>query len=264
MTNEDPIMGEEQVADAVARYFEENPELVTELAPAHDLWPAIESRISAHILPMASPAPAAWRKFDIPVWAPALLAASLLIVASAGVTYVLTTRANASSAARIAVVATADRTAPTNEVADAVPGAMVTPAPTGLAAVTDATVHTSPAHASTAARDNRTPAAAAMPQQRTAARLASRHAADQTDDVRRTYDAEINTLHDALEARRGQLNPATVAVIEQNLRVIDNAIQQSRTALARDPANTLLNDQLDRTLAKKTGLLRAAALLPAA
>ena len=270
MTNEDPIMGEEQVADAVARYFDENPELVTELAPAHDLWPAIESRISAHILPIASSPTPARRKFGIatwaPVWAPALLAASALIAASAGITYVLTTRANASRVAPVTVAATTATagTAPMNEVADAVPGALVASAPTGPVAVGDATIHTSPAHASTVSRHNGAPATAAVPQQRTAARLASRQGGDQTDAVRRTYDSEINTLHDALEARRGQLNPATVAVIEQNLRVIDNAIQQSRAALARDPANALLNDQLDRTLAKKTGLLRAAALLPAA
>ncbi|MDQ6738637.1 MAG: hypothetical protein M3Z30_13185, partial [Gemmatimonadota bacterium] len=67
--------------------------------------------------------------------------------------------------------------------------------------------------------------------------------------MRSTYDAEIATLHDALEARRGQLNPGTVAVIEQNLRVINDAIRQSRAALAKDPNSRLLNDQLDRTLA---------------
>ena len=255
MTNEDPIMKEEEVADAVASYFEENPELVAELAPAHDLWPAIEGRISAHILPMASPTPAARRKFSIPAWAPALLAASALIAASAGITYVLTTRATASGVVPVAVAAaTSGGNAPMNEVAGVVSGAPGTPAPSGTAAVDDATMHTSPAHGSMSARHKDSPAA----------RLVSRQGSDRTDDVRRTYDSEINTLNDALEARRGQLNPATVAVIEQNLRVIDNAIEQSRAALARDPANTLLNDQLDRTLAKKTGLLRAAALLPAA
>jgi hypothetical protein len=95
-------------------------------------------------------------------------------------------------------------------------------------------------------------------------RLASRGDEHTTDGMRQTYDSEITTLHRALEARRGQLNPATVEIIEQNLSVIDEAIRQSRAALAADPNSRLLNDQLDRTLAKKTILLRAAALLPSA
>ncbi|MFI5239674.1 MAG: hypothetical protein ACHQQP_07670, partial [Gemmatimonadales bacterium] len=74
----------------------------------------------------------------------------------------------------------------------------------------------------------------------------------------------IASLKLALDSRRSHLNPATVAVIEQNLGVIDEAIRQSRAALARDPNSRLLNNQLDRTLATKTGLLRAAVLLPAA
>jgi hypothetical protein len=94
--------------------------------------------------------------------------------------------------------------------------------------------------------------------------LASRNGNNEGDVMRQTYDSEITTLRAALDARRGQLNPSTVAVIEQNLRVIDEAIRQSRAALAKDPNSSLLNDQLDRTLAKKTGLLRAAALLPSA
>jgi hypothetical protein len=99
---------------------------------------------------------------------------------------------------------------------------------------------------------------------RPAVQLASRNGNNEGDALRETYDSEITTLRAALDARRGQLNPSTVAVIEQNLRVIDEAISQSRAALAKDPNSSLLNDQLDRTLAKKTGLLRAAALLPSA
>jgi len=64
-------------------------------------------------------------------------------------------------------------------------------------------------------------------------------------------------------SREAQLDSSTVTVIERNLRVIDAAIEQSRAALARDPASGSLSDQLTRVLDKKVKLLRTAALLPA-
>jgi hypothetical protein len=48
-------------------------------------------------------------------------------------------------------------------------------------------------------------------------------------------------------------------VVEENLRVIDDAIDEARAALARDPANGFLYRHLDRTMTKKLDLLRRAA-----
>jgi hypothetical protein len=76
------------------------------------------------------------------------------------------------------------------------------------------------------------------------------------------YDSQIASLHEILEQRRGRLNPKTVAVIERSLGVIDTAIAQSKAALAKDPANGFLADQLDRDLDSKLELLRTVALLP--
>jgi hypothetical protein len=76
------------------------------------------------------------------------------------------------------------------------------------------------------------------------------------------YDSQIASLHKILEQRRGQLDPKTVAVIERSLRVIDTAIAQSKAALAKDPANGFLADQVDRDLDTKLELLRTVALLP--
>jgi hypothetical protein len=78
-----------------------------------------------------------------------------------------------------------------------------------------------------------------------------------------TYDREIARLRGVLELRRADLDPATVAIIEQNLRVIDRAIAQSRAALARDPRSGFLNERFIDALEKKVELLRTAALLPA-
>jgi anti-sigma factor RsiW len=76
------------------------------------------------------------------------------------------------------------------------------------------------------------------------------------------YDNQIASLHKILEQRRAQLDPKTVAVIEHNLGVIDTAIAQSKAALAKDPANAFLVDQLDRNLNTKLELLQTVALLP--
>ena len=78
-----------------------------------------------------------------------------------------------------------------------------------------------------------------------------------------TYDREIERLRTIVSERRTQLDTATIAVIEKNLKVIDQAIAQSRAALAKDPASRFLNDQLNRALDKKVELLRTVALLPA-
>lgn len=63
--------------------------------------------------------------------------------------------------------------------------------------------------------------------------------------------------------RKSQLDSSTVAIIEKNLKIIDAAIEQSRAALARDPASRMLTGQLTHALDKKVELLRTVALLPA-
>lgn len=78
-----------------------------------------------------------------------------------------------------------------------------------------------------------------------------------------TYDREIAQLREVLELRRNDLDPATVAIVEHSLAVIDKAIADARAALAADSANLFLGEQLNRALDKKLGLLRTVALLPA-
>lgn len=78
-----------------------------------------------------------------------------------------------------------------------------------------------------------------------------------------TYESEIAQLREVLESRRDQLDPRTVAIVENSLTVIDKAIADARAALAADSTNPFLGDQLNRALDKKLGLLRTVALLPA-
>jgi hypothetical protein len=73
---------------------------------------------------------------------------------------------------------------------------------------------------------------------------------------------EIARLQVILHQRRQDLDPSTVKIVEENLRIIDAAVKQSRAALAKDPASGFLTEQLDDMLQKKVQLLRTAALLP--
>src|SRR5262249_37307215 len=76
------------------------------------------------------------------------------------------------------------------------------------------------------------------------------------------YDTEIARLRAILNARRSQLDSATVAVVERNLAVIDEAIAQCTQALKRDPASKYLIESLHEELDTKVQLLRTAAALP--
>jgi hypothetical protein len=76
------------------------------------------------------------------------------------------------------------------------------------------------------------------------------------------YEGEIGALQNILQTRRAELDSATVAVLEKNLKLIDQAIAESKKALAGDPASAFLADQLGRAYDTKLELLRAAALLP--
>ena len=75
------------------------------------------------------------------------------------------------------------------------------------------------------------------------------------------YDEAIADLERTLEAGRQQLDPQTVRVIEENLMSIDRAIEQSRAALGRDPANSFLNAHLAAARKRKLALLREATAL---
>jgi anti-sigma factor RsiW len=75
------------------------------------------------------------------------------------------------------------------------------------------------------------------------------------------YDAAVVDLQRALQSGRGQLDPITVRIVEQNIAIIDQAVDDARRALAKDPANSDLNGYLLETRRRKLDLLRHAAAL---
>jgi len=75
------------------------------------------------------------------------------------------------------------------------------------------------------------------------------------------YDAAVADLQRALKSSRGQLDPATVQVVEENLAIIDQAVDDARRALVADPSNADLSGYLLETRRRKLDLLRHAAAL---
>jgi hypothetical protein len=70
------------------------------------------------------------------------------------------------------------------------------------------------------------------------------------------YESAAADLDRTLAAERTRLAPATVALLQRNLGVIDAAIRESRDALARDPGNVELRGLVASAARVKVELLR--------
>lgn len=81
------------------------------------------------------------------------------------------------------------------------------------------------------------------------------NAARQPLDV--TYDTEIATLRKIVDERRAEIDSTTLAVLERNLQVIDDAIAESKAALASSPTSSFLMERLADAYDTKLRTLRA-------
>ena len=72
------------------------------------------------------------------------------------------------------------------------------------------------------------------------------------------FNAAVSDLERILREERDRLDPRTVLVLERNLKAIDAAINEARTALEQDPANPFLNSHLADARRRKLDLLRHA------
>lgn len=75
-----------------------------------------------------------------------------------------------------------------------------------------------------------------------------------TDD----YDRAVADLAAELETRRAGLDPETVRIVEESLRIIDGALREARVALAADPSDPVLRDLVVAGYQQKLDLLRRA------
>jgi anti-sigma factor ChrR (cupin superfamily) len=217
------------------------------LEPPHDLWSGIAARIDAPVVALADARPAR-AATSRRAWVRPSLAAAALVIITAGVTQYFT-RASiesdnlAAGRGQPPRVAQGGTPVPSPDVAGQ-------PSSTGSMGSFEASVPASETPAVTR------PATSVNP----AAQLTS--AVPVMRETQPVYDQEISKLRAIVKERRSQLDPSTIAVLEQSIAVIDSAIAQSRAALAKDPASGFLATQLNHSLEKKVELLRTAALLP--
>jgi anti-sigma factor RsiW len=228
------------------------------LAPSRDLWSGIAQRIDARVIPLSRPAPTI-----VPArrsWTRPAIAAAALVVATAGITHYATrarydtTTVAATTATTPASVGRESTTTPTMDAAE-----VAASGPTASDIGAGSTTERPGAQRGAGG----TPAAVASTGRpgTAGARLASAEPVMRATEP--LYDREIAKLRTIVKSRRAQLDPATVAVLEQSIAVIDSAIAQSRAALIKDPASGFLATQLNHSLEKKVELLRTAAMLPA-
>ncbi|HEV8196840.1 MAG TPA: zf-HC2 domain-containing protein [Gemmatimonadales bacterium] len=81
------------------------------------------------------------------------------------------------------------------------------------------------------------------------------------EGVEAEYAAASDDLGRTLENARARLAPETLATIERNLATIDSALAESRRALAKDPANGVLEQLVVAAWRQKLEFLRRAAAL---
>jgi len=82
-------------------------------------------------------------------------------------------------------------------------------------------------------------------------------------DVENQYASAISDMVGALDANRNQIPPETVQLIEENLRVIDEAIRHSLAALELAPQSLPLQQALMTSYERKLDFLRQAAAITA-
>jgi hypothetical protein len=194
------------------------------LQPERDLWAGIEARIEAPVVPLAVTGGRLRGQLS---WRMAGLAAAALVVLTSAITYQIT-RPHGPNPTD---VATARPRANTRD-----------SSPTTVVVSTDA--------GSTGAR----PSSATSP-------APSRIVMTTGSPVGATvaYDREVARLRAILDSGRTRLDPATVALLERNLTVIDSAIVQCQRALLKDPASAFLIESRNNSYQTKVKLLRIAA-----
>jgi hypothetical protein len=206
-----------------------------ELTPTHDLWAGIALRIETPVVELKNAAAAERWNAGTPrrtygVWIG--LAAAGLVAVTATITHEVTKR-SVGSAPSVRTVAVMPAT---RDAARPAPAAQVAPV---------------------------APVDTASPIQRSAVPpIATTRLASTKPTAEQTYEVEINRLRAVVNQRRPQLDSSTVAVVEHNLQVIDDAIAQCKRALRKDPASRFLIESLNDAFDTKVQLLRTAATLP--
>jgi hypothetical protein len=210
------------------------------ISPSRDLWAGIESRIRTPVVPLVEGMVTAKPRRQISLRS-AAIAAGLLALVNAGVSYRFMNRAPVATAPVVAP----EPVAP----APVVPMRTTVQAPRVNAPLPFPVIMTTPPlRGSTivlAANGDGPDQPQQQPRRREAAKLG--------------YDREIGRLRAIVDSGRHKLDPATVALLDRNLRIIDAAIDQVNAALQRDSSSTFQIESLNNVYQTKVKLLRMAA-----
>ena len=207
---------------------------LTELVPSRDLWSGIASRIEAPVLSLPGSGSVRARRWTNPL---------VLGLAAAGLVAITATVTHWMEGGPV------DRSTggpPANSAQRPTP--IVSP-PTTVATAVDSGP---PVHRSTGQPASPVHRSTGQP----VSLVSNKPSAEQT------YDREIARLLVVYNQRRPNLDSTTVAVVKKNLKIIDDAIAQTRIALRRDPASQYLMESLNDAFDTKVELLRKVAMLP--
>ncbi len=216
---------------------------LTELVPSRDLWSGIAGRIEAPVLSLPGSGAVRSRRWTNPLVLG--LAAAGLVAITASVTHWMEGgRRDAGPVNR----STGGQ--PTQAAQNPTP----TVSPSAVAAVPDSAIRGSQSPSLPASR------LPGPPVHRSTGQPVS--LASNKPSAEQTYDREIARLLVVYDQRRPDLDSTTIAVVKKNLKIIDDAIAQTKIALRRDPASQYLMESLNDAFDTKVQLLRKAAMLP--
>jgi hypothetical protein len=211
-----------------------------ELVPSRDLWPGVAARIETPVVDLASRGTAnagAPNRRRVPRGTWLGLAAAGLVAVTATVTRQLTKQSLVTARPGIVTAQRPDSARPQPTIDS---GTRVAEKP----------VMTSPS----------TSLPATVQPQPTTRFVSNKAEAKPTAE--QTYGVEIASLLVVYDKKRSQLDTTTVAVLQKNLAIIDEAIAQCRLALRKDPASRFLMQSLNDAFDTKIQLLRTATMLP--
>ena len=205
------------------------------ITPSRDLWLGIEARIRTPVLPLVEGMEVRRPRRQISLRS-AAIAAGVLAIINAGVGYMVMNRPAPAAMREPAMPApVAMRSAVQPRPMMAILPVPMTPTPARRSTIVLAT--------------NGGDQGPDQPQQQPRRREAAKV----------VYDREINRLRAVVDSGRHRLDPATAALLDRNLRIIDTAIEQCNEALLRDSSSTFLLESLNNAYQTKVKLLRIAA-----
>ncbi len=206
------------------------------ITPSRDLWAGIEARIRTPVVPLLEGMATSPPRRQISLRT-AAIAAGVLAMINAGVGYMVMNRAPATATTPQAVIPApaAMLTSLSRE-----PMMAILPVPTAPSAARRPAIVLA-----TNGPDQGPDQPQQQPRRREAAQV--------------VYDREITRLRAIVDSGRHRLDPATAALLDRNLKIIDTAIEQCNHALLRDPSSTFLLESLNNAYQTKVKLLRMAA-----